>query len=119
MPPRANSRYYFCEGLDDDADETNFFLTEREPFRFRMLADTIKHVVKDGDTLFYLAHRYFHGFRRPAGLWWVIGDFQPIPILDPTLLLAAGLVLYIPSSRAITEEIFNEARRSEVAEDFI
>lgn len=119
MPPGAFSRYYFCEGVDDFQSPVNFYLTEREPYRFRVLTDTEAYVVREGDTLQFLAHRSYQGFRRPAGLWWIIGDFQPIPVIDPTIKLQAGRTVYIPSPRVLREEIFNEARRSEVAEDII
>jgi hypothetical protein len=113
MPPRRFSRFTFSAAVLDDADR--LLLTEREPYRFRALADTRQHVVQQGDTLFTLAGRYFAPLPRPAGLWWVIADFQPEPIHDPTLALDLGRLLFIPSVRVITEEIFSEARRQETA----
>jgi hypothetical protein len=50
---------------------------------------------------------------RPAGLWWVIADFQPDPVHDPTLSLEPGRVLVVPSIRTVQEEIFSETRRAE------
>jgi hypothetical protein len=111
MPPRRFSRYSFSAAVLDDAGR--LFLTEREPFRFRSLPDTRQHVVQAGDTLFSLAGRYFAPLPRPSGLWWVIADFQPEPIHDPTLALDLGRVVFIPSVRVITEEVFAEARRQE------
>jgi hypothetical protein len=110
----------FSEGVYDASDESaNFYLTEREPYRFRQIQDTIKHIVKQGDTLFHLAARYYRSYKRPAGLWWVIADFQPTPIVDPTLELQVGSTVFVPSIRTITEDVFDEARRQDVAEDFI
>lgn len=109
MPPRRFSRYSFSAAVLDDAGR--LFLTEREPFRFRTLPDNRQHVVQQGDTLFSLAGRYFAPLPRPSGLWWVIADFQPEPIHDPTLALDLGRVVFIPSVRVITEEVFAEARR--------
>lgn len=112
MPPRRFSRYTFSAAILDE--DERLFLTEREPFRFRPLADNRHHIVKEGDTLFSLAGRYFAPLPRPAGLWWIIADFQPDdPVHDPTLSLEVGRVLVIPSLRTVTEEIFAERRRVE------
>lgn len=111
MPPRRTSRYLYTEGIRDTSDR--FYLTERIPFRFKALADNRQHRVGVGDTLHQLAARYFKRLRRPAGYWWVIADFQPVPIFDPTIALVPGSVIVIPSVRTLLEEVFNEARRRE------
>jgi hypothetical protein len=113
MPPRLFSRYAFSAAVLDDAGR--LLLTEREPFRFCSFPDNRQHVVQQGDTLFSLAGRYFAPLPRPSGLWWVIADFQPEPIHDPTLALDLGRVVFIPSVRVITEEVFAEARRQETS----
>ena len=113
MPPRRFSRYSFSAAVLDDAGR--LFLTEREPFRFRSFPDNRQHLVQQGDTVFSLAGRYFAPLPRPSGLWWVIADFQPEPIHDPTLALDLGRLLFIPSIRVITEEVFAEARRQEAS----
>lgn len=111
MPPRRFSRHTFTEARLDDADE--LVLTESEPYRFRPLDDNRIHVVRDGETIFTIAARFFRGLPRPAGLWWVIADFQPSPIHDPTTKLAPGTTLVIPSIRTVVEEVFSERRREE------
>jgi hypothetical protein len=111
MPPRRFSRHTFTSAVQDD--EGRLVLTDREPFRFRSLPDNRQHVVKEGETIFSLAGRYFAPLPRPAGLWWVIADFQPDPIHDPTIALEPGRVLVIPSVRTVQEEIFSERRRGE------
>lgn len=111
MPPRRFSRFTFTSALQDDAGR--LVLAEREPFRFRALPDNRQHVVGDGETVFSIAGRFFDPLPRPAGLWWVIADFQPDPIHDPTLALEPGRVLLIPSVRTVLEEIFSEQRRGE------
>lgn len=113
MPPRRFSRYTFANGFTDETDGS-FMLEDPEPFTYREFSDTRIHTVSEGDTLFHLASRYFASFERPAGLWWIIADFQPDPIIDPTRKLAVGSTLYIPSERVVEEEIFNNARRREV-----
>ena len=111
MPPRRFSRYTFSSAVLDE--DERLFLTEREPFRFRALPDNRQHVVKEGETLFSLAGRYFASLPRPAGLWWVIADFQPDPVHDPTVALEPGRVLVVPSIRTVQEEVFSETRRAE------
>lgn len=109
MPPKPFSRYFFCKGLKDSSG--NVYLSERVPFRYQDLRDNRYHQVAKGDTLHSLAERYFEGIDDAADLWWVIADYQPEPIHDPTLLLTPGMTLVIPSVRLLTEEIFNESRR--------
>lgn len=111
MPPRQYSRHSFTEAYLDGFGE--LVLTDPEPFRFQARQDNRIHIVKQGDSLFSLAGKYFRGFERPAGLWWIIADFQPDPIHDPTLKLTPGEAIYIPSLRTITEEVFSESRRDE------
>jgi len=103
------SRYQYCKEIEDD--DGNRYLDEPEPYRFVDAADNRYHTVKDGDTLWGLAHLYFAGFPRACGLWWVIADFQPTPIVDPTLRLQAGDVLVIPSLRRVRMAVFSAERR--------
>lgn len=111
MPPRRYSRHTFTLGVQDSAER--LFLTERIRFGFKQLSDNRTHVVSQGETLFSLARRYFQGLPRPDGLWWVIGDFQPQPVHDPTLQLTPGSVVVIPSRRTVEELVFAESRRRE------
>lgn len=108
---RADSRYALCSGITDVEGRT--LLTERVPYRFRSRPDNRVHTTSEGEDLFRLAGRYFRSFERPAGLYWVIADYQPEPILDPTLRLAPGRRLIIPSERCVREEILSETRRRE------
>ena len=105
------SRYLFCQGITDS--DGNLFLTDRVPFRFVERDDNRTHTVAEGDTLFVLADRYFSGLPRPSQFFWILMDFQPEPIFDPTLRLALGTQLVIPSVRCVVEEIFNESRRAD------
>jgi hypothetical protein len=41
-------------------------------------------------------------------------DFQPEPVVDPTLALETGSVVVVPSTRVLTEVILGESRRREV-----
>ena len=111
MPPRVGSRHIFCLGVRDASG--NLHLTDREPYRFREHADNRVHTVVQGDTLFDLAGRYFAPLPRACGFWWVIADFQPDPIVDPTLELEPGRRVFIPSLRVLTDVILAEPRRRE------
>lgn len=111
MPPRLYSRHALCSAQQDD--EGRLFLSDREPYLYRELADNRTHMVAIGDTLWSLAARYFTPMPRPAGLWWIIADFQPEPIFDPTIVLALGTVLVIPSVQVVLEKVLSEERRNE------
>ena len=109
MPPRANSRHLFTTAQKRDGDE-RVFLSDRTPFRFLDLPDNRVHTVGSGDTLPRLAAKYFAPLGNlpeisAATLWWVIADFQPIPIHDPTIQLVSGEQLIIPSVRTVRERI--------------
>ena len=108
MTLQAGSRHSFCSGVRNEDGE--LFLTEREPYRFHNHTDTRVHSVVQGDTLFDLAGRYFAPLPRACGFWWVIADFQPDPIIDPTIELEVGRRLFIPSTRVLTDVIFGEQR---------
>jgi hypothetical protein len=97
----------------------NLFLSARIPFRYDdTLDDTIQHEVREGDSLASIAYQYYKGLKRPdetrrdgwgpEHLWWVICEFQPTPILDPTLALEIGRVLEIPSPEAVQRYVFGE-----------
>ncbi|MCZ2110357.1 MAG: hypothetical protein LC118_12450 [Dehalococcoidia bacterium] len=60
-----------------------------------------------GDTLEGLAGRYFAPLPRACGFWWVLADFQPDPIVDPTLELDVGRRLVVPSLRVLTDVNLN------------
>lgn len=111
MPPRLHSRHSFTIAVRD-ADDT-VLLTDPEPFTYRDLPDNRIHRVAEGDTLWSIANQYFSGLPRPAGLYWIVMDFQPTPIHDPTVKLPLGEVLVIPSVRTVLEEVFGEDRREE------
>ncbi len=111
MPPRNLSRFTFSLGYAEADAPDLLLLSEREPFTFREFPDNRQHSVVAGETLWTIAGRYFKEVPRPSGLWWVIADFQPEPIHDPTLRLAVGSVLVIPSVRTVLESVFSENRR--------
>ncbi len=114
MPPRRFSRNTFVSLVLDDATEL-LSLTDREPFRFQDFTDNEAHRVREGDSVFSLAANRYRQFERASGLFWIIADFQPDPIHDPTVELVPGIILFIPSIRTVIEEIFSSSRESETA----
>lgn len=111
MPIHDLSRHLFIDQRNTAGEQA--FLEDRVPYRFRPLSDTQLVTARQGITLYTLASRYYAALVRPAGLWWVIADFQPQPIHDPTVVLALGRVIHIPSQRVVTEEIMNASRARE------
>lgn len=112
MAPRQYSRFVFSQAVRlSSQNEETLWLADREPFPFQQRNDNIFHVVGENDTLFSLAGKYFRGYPRAAGFWWVIADYQPQRIHDPTLQLAPGAILVIPSRRMLEESIFSQERR--------
>lgn len=108
-PPTRFSRHRFSRGLKDDAGRA--YLTDRPVYGYRDLPDNIPHEVKEGDTLWGLAARYFAGVDGAALLYWAIADFQPEPISDPTLALVPGEVVIVPSVATLLTRILVESRK--------
>lgn len=108
MPPRTFSRHAKTFMYEDESGHQ--VLSTPDMYTFRELPDTQVHVATEGETIFNLAARYYASLTDPpefsaAELWWVIADFQPQPIHDPTIALPPGQVLYIPSVRVVRDEI--------------
>ena len=87
------------------------FIADREPVRFQPLLDNRLYRVTQGDTLFNLADRFFTTLANAAQLWWIIADYQPEPISDPTKELVPGTLLIIPSVSTVRSLITTEVRR--------
>lgn len=106
--PKKDSRYQFTRGVRNR--DGILYLTPREPFRYQVLPDTGIHEVQEGDNLHNIAARYYNELARlpvrsAAGLFWIIADFQPQPILDPMCSLKPGMLLYIPSVNVVVSRI--------------
>ncbi len=112
MPPFTRSRFSFSLGIRDAAGK--MYLTDYEPFAYQAFPSNIMHVCTDDQTLQGIADLYFSPLPDAALLWWIIADFQPQPIRDPTLRLVAGQTLVIPSMQVVLDKIFSETRRAEM-----
>jgi len=77
-----------------------------ERLRYVYRDDTRLHVAADGEYLFDIAYAYYrHAFGDDAhDLWEILAQFQPVPIEDPSIALAAGTHVLIPSVAFIREE---------------
>ena len=109
MPPRVGSRHTFT--LRRIATDGSRYLTEREPYTFRELSDNRTHTARQGDSWFTIAARYFAGVPRACGFFWAICDFQPDPVVDPTIPPELGRVVVIPSISTLSNKILGEQRR--------
>ena len=109
MPPGIDSRYQSARAVYDVRRQLH--LTDRELFLYRDFSDNRTHVVRDGENVFTTAGRYFAPLDRSAGYFWALCDFQPDgPIVDPTLRLATGTRLTVPSVAALESFLARGAR---------
>ena len=106
----AQSRYCYNRAYTDATGRP--YLDEREPVRYRAAADNVFHTAQAGDTWWGLAQRYFPGYERASGLWWVLCEYQPQPVVDPTLAIPAGTVVVIPAARLLRLEVFADSQRA-------
>lgn len=91
----ADSRYASSLVFRDQSN--NLFLSKQKPVLFQPLSKLIEHQVKQGETLQRIAGTYYRDIPRGNELWWVLADFQPIPILDPLAELETGTTIYVLS----------------------
>jgi nucleoid-associated protein YgaU len=105
----AGSRYASCTAVR--GDDGVLRLEDRPPLTFRDLADNRTHTVVQGDTLWLLAGRYFAPVSRGCGWFWALAEFQPVPIVDPTLALEPGTILVIPSIATVDAYLRTEVSR--------
>lgn len=102
------SRYKHARAfLDDSNTDQVTYLGTREPITYVDDRENSMHVASDADTLEALADRLFDGFDNPQSLYWVIGNYQPTPIMDPSRRLKAGTILIIPS-RAFVKTLIDQ-----------
>lgn len=114
MPPRTNSRHLSTAAQQEEGT-SKVFLSDRTPYRFRNIVDNITHRVGGGDSLTLIAARTYISLGElphvsAANLWWVIADFQPVPIHDPTVTLVEGEILILPSPKTVAEQILQQPR---------
>ncbi|MCP4573341.1 MAG: hypothetical protein GY838_13380 [bacterium] len=104
MQITPESRYYSSETYT--AWNGLVLLGEYEPYRYADRDDNIVHTATEGDTWFTLAQMYYWMIStRACGLWWIACDFQPVPVVDPTLAIPGGKIILLPSAATVRSEI--------------
>jgi hypothetical protein len=104
-----SSLYQFCTVLGGNGEIS--YLDEREPFRFRDEPDNKFHTAHDGDTWWGLAWKFFPGFPDKALMWRLLCEYQPEPVVDPTIKIETGRRIAIPSERLVRTKVFNRDNR--------
>lgn len=74
-------------------ERRTIYPVDYEPLRFVERPDTRVFVSRAGDTLDHLATVFY----LTPKLYWVIADFQPVPILAPLEPIEPNTRLFIPS----------------------
>lgn len=82
----------------------------RDRLLYQDLNGIVTHTVIEGETLWSIAAKHY-GTAGPE-LWWVLADFQPEPINDPTIALVAGQTLLIPPLSAVRTALAGDAGTS-------
>lgn len=99
-------KFFVREKARDDLVAHLVYLAENAP------GDVVDRFLESAEVTFTeVASQPFIGAPNGCGICWAIADFQPDPIIDPTLALEAGRTLIIPSERVLTDVILGEARR--------
>lgn len=112
MPPGPLSRHLLCVGVTRFSDGLSYLL-DREPVRFVNRSDTQRVQAKRGDTWYSLAGEHLIPIPNAEQLFWAVCDFQPTPILDPTIDPTPGSIVYIPSTEFILSNYFSDSRRDQ------
>lgn len=104
-------RYALCW---DKTINGNLEKLPRGRFLYRAFYDNVTYTCKEGDTLWTIAASFYgDAFSRASLLYWIIGDFQPTPIVDPTLAFSAGDRVVVPSVRVVRLFLDDPAREPE------
>jgi hypothetical protein len=109
MPMFPWGRYRYC--LQTANEDGILRLDEREPFRYKDEPDNRNHRARSGDSWWGLAHMYLQGIPRPCGMWWLLCEFQPTPVIDPTIVIPVNKLIIVPSLRLVRTEVFSNERR--------
>jgi hypothetical protein len=97
------SRYRMSDIIKDARGR--LLLSLRPRLEYDQEDEDIIHEVAPGDTLWTLAAQYFNGIPFAHTLWWAIADYQPDPIIDPTVRLEPGSLVVIPSPTLVQDAL--------------
>lgn len=99
------SRYRCAELIRTDAGKLKWDLRRR--LEYMGHDDDIAYEVQPGDTWHILAYKFYGDEFGGADLWWVIADYQPEPVLDPTVMPTVGDILMIPAPNIVQDFILS------------
>lgn len=86
-------------------------LRDRTPYVYRDSQMNINHTAKSGDTWWSIAARYYYAISdRPAGLWWIIKDYQPVPVVDGTVSIQPGTLVIVPHPSDVITDVIGAER---------
>lgn len=98
----VSSLYRHAYAVQEDDGTVVLMLPERLPHED--LDGTTLHIVSEGERVYDLANLYYKRTARSAvDMWDVIAQFQPTPILDPSVPLKVGTEVYIPPDDYVEE----------------
>lgn len=107
--PSIESRYSSTDVYE--AFTGNTLRDDYIPFRYEAFDDNIVHVAAEGDTWWTIAQRYYFHISSNAGrLWWVVCDFQPQPVVDPTIAISPNRTVIIPSPLVVLTQVLGVRR---------
>lgn len=89
------------------------FMLDREPLYFQPRSDNKRIVAEKGDTWWSLAAKHLSALRNPEQFFWVLCDYQPTPILDPTVDPTPGAIVFIPDEDFFMSTYFADSRRDQ------
>jgi hypothetical protein len=112
MAVNSSSRHFLCTGVTRVNDGLTF-LFDREPVYFQPRKDNRRIVARSGDTWYSLAAEYFPSTPEGEQLFWVICDYQPVPVLDATVDPEPGTVIYVPAEDFVSATYFADSRRDQ------
>lgn len=94
------SRYRLAFTVRDEVQNLTYTLIRSRRVFFDPSAENRIYKAQIGENIFSVAARHFRGYARPAALYWLLADYQPVPILDPTKDLD-GMDIYIPPAEKV------------------
>lgn len=95
-----NSRFRLSFQVEDEERNLTYNLIRNKRLEFDPNAANTVYIGVSGDNLFSVAARHFTGYRRPASLYWLLGEYQPTPVLDPRENLE-GRIIYVPPTSKV------------------
>jgi len=101
----VRSVYRHANIIQNEDSTIVFTLPERVGYEYD--DDITIHIVSDGERLYDIAQFHYKDTAiAPWDLWDMLAQFQPEPILDPSVPLPSNMEIYIPSADFIEDAFF-------------